>query len=72
MLTLLTKNISGDLDKTLRQKFEMIITDFVHSRDVTRDLIKNKIESVKEFAWQYYMRFIWNPKESDILQKLLI
>lgn len=71
-LTLLASNVVADLKKDLRQKFEQAITDFVHQRDVVRKLIKNKIESNKVFAWLYFMRMIYYPKEQDTLKKLLI
>jgi dynein heavy chain 1 len=61
-----------DHPKQLRQKFEQIITDFVHQRDVTRQLIKTNISSRTEFGWQYHMRFNWNSRETDVGKKLLI
>jgi len=30
------------------------------------------VNSIKEFAWSYYMRFYFNPREKDDLQKLQI
>lgn len=71
-LTLLASNVVADLKKDLRQKFEQAITDFVHQRDVVRKLIKNKVESNKVFAWLYFMRMIYFPKEQDTLKKLSI
>lgn len=71
-LTLLASNVVADLKKDLRQKFEQAITDFVHQRDVVRKLIKSKIDSNKVFAWLYFMRMIYYPKEQDTLKKLLI
>ena len=62
-LTLLASNVVADLKKDLRQKFEQAITDFVHQRDVVRKLIKNKVDSNKVFAWLYFMRMIYFPKE---------
>lgn len=44
----------------------------MHQRDVTRLLIKQKVTSPKDFAWQYHMRFTWFMKEPDVLKKLLI
>lgn len=71
-LTLLASNVVADLKKDLRQKFEQAITDFVHQRDVVRKLLKNKVDSNKVFAWLYFMRMIYYPKEQDTLKKLLI
>lgn len=71
-LTVLATNVVADLKKDLRQKFEQAITDFVHQRDVVRKLIFNKVESNKVFAWLYFMRMIYFPKEQDTLKKLSI
>lgn len=71
-LTLLAANVVADLKKDLRQKFEQAITDFVHQRDVVRKLLKNKVNSNKVFAWLYFMRMIYYPKEQDTLKKLSI
>lgn len=71
-LTVLATNVVADLKKDLRQKFEQAITDFVHQRDVIRKLLANKVDSNKVFAWLYFMRMIYFPKEQDTLKKLSI
>lgn len=58
-LSVLAENIAKDLKKDLRQKFEQIITDYVHQRDVTRGLHTRGVKSPRDFAWQYHMRFTW-------------
>lgn len=65
-------NVVADLKKDLRQKFEQAITDFVHQRDVIRKLYNNNVTSNKSFAWLYFMRMIYYPKEADTLKKLSI
>ena len=64
-LTVLAGNVVADLKKDLRQKFEQAITDFVHQRDVVRKLLAKKVDSNKVFAWLYFMRMIYFPKEQD-------
>ena len=71
-LSVLASSVVADLKKDLRQKFEQAITDFVHQRDVVRNLLKNKVTSNKVFAWLYYMRMVYFPKETDTLKKLSI
>jgi len=71
-LAVLAESVMANLQKDLRQKFEQAITDFVHQRDVVRILIRDNIVSNKVFAWLYFMRMIYYPKEQDILKKLLI
>ncbi|KAM3130832.1 Dynein heavy chain, partial [Paramecium bursaria] len=68
----LAESLLLDHPKQLRQKFEQIITDFVHQRDVTRQLIKLNIQNKNDFGWQYHMRFNWNVKEQDVGKQLLI
>ena len=48
------------------------ITELVHQRDMTRELIKNKVNSVKSFDWLMQMRFYFDPKNPDVLQQLSI
>ena len=68
----LAEEVLSDLEKSIRQKYEQLITESVHQRDVARILEEQKLESTKDFKWQYYMRFYFNPKESDPLKKLVI
>lgn len=44
----------------------------MHQRDVTRTLIKNKIDNPKSFDWLSQMRFYFDPKQTDVLQQLSI
>ncbi|XP_061071720.1 cytoplasmic dynein 1 heavy chain 1 isoform X1 [Conger conger] len=55
-----------------RRKLEHLITELVHQRDVTRILIKNKIDNPKSFEWLSQMRFYFDPKQTDVLQQLSI
>ena len=60
------------MPKDIRQKYEQLITELVHQRDVTRILKNYNIKDVRDFNWLYHLRFYWNPKEKDPLQKLII
>ncbi|KAJ8394229.1 hypothetical protein AAFF_G00048120 [Aldrovandia affinis] len=55
-----------------RRKLEHLITELVHQRDVTRTLMKNKIDNPKSFEWLSQMRFYFDPKQTDVLQQLSI
>lgn len=48
------------------------ITELVHQRDVTRSLIKSKVDNAKSFEWLSQMRFYFDPKQTDVLQQLSI
>ena len=61
-------NISNDV----RQKLAQMITEVVHQRDVSRQLIQDKVASPKNFQWFQLMRMYWNPSEPQILQRLSI
>jgi dynein heavy chain 1 len=72
ILEMLAERVLTDLKKDIRQKYEQLITDMVHQRDVTRRLITDNISSVNEFAWLYHMRFYFNTKVKQTLEKLQI
>ena len=55
-----------------RKKLEHVITEMVHQRDVTRDLLAKGIMDNKDFDWLSQMRFYFNPKEKNVLQQLTI
>ncbi len=71
-LNILADSILGDLDAIRRKKYEQLITELVHERDVTRKLIKHKVASNQDFAWLYEMRFYWDASQSNVLNKLTI
>ncbi|EFA77050.1 cytoplasmic dynein heavy chain [Heterostelium album PN500] len=61
-----------DLPIQIRKKYEHLITELVHQRDVVRQLVKNRIASNKDFDWLYNMRFYYDNTQENILQKLNI
>src|SRR5690606_28189004 len=69
-LNVLADNIMSDLPPIRRKKYEHLITELVHQRDVTRKLIKNKVSSAKDFAWLYEMRFYWDETNPNVLKRL--
>eukprot|EP01114_Cavostelium_apophysatum_P023031 TRINITY_DN854_c0_g1_i2.p1 TRINITY_DN854_c0_g1~~TRINITY_DN854_c0_g1_i2.p1 ORF type:complete len:4577 (-),score=1545.65 TRINITY_DN854_c0_g1_i2:38-13768(-) len=71
-LTVLAENIMADLPPIRRKKYEHLITELVHQRDVTRQLLRSKVSSNKDFTWLYQMRFYWDPAAESVLKKLSI
>ncbi|XP_078314970.1 cytoplasmic dynein 1 heavy chain 1-like isoform X1 [Crassostrea virginica] len=71
-LNVLADSVLLDQPPVRRKKMEHLITELVHQRDVTRTLVKNKVNNPKCFDWLCQMRFCFDPKNSDVLQKLSI
>ncbi|KAG1662035.1 Dynein heavy chain, cytoplasmic [Nymphon striatum] len=71
-LQVLADSVLQEQPPVRRKKLEHLITEFVHKRDVTRILIKNKVNTPKSFDWLSQMRFYFDPKQSDVLQQLSV
>ncbi|MBN3298743.1 DYHC1 protein, partial [Amia calva] len=71
-LTVLADTVLMEQPPLRRRKLEHLITELVHQRDVTRTLIKNKIDNPKSFEWLRQMRFYFDPKQTEVLQQLSI
>lgn len=71
-LTVLADSVLHEQPPVRRRKLEHLITELVHQRDVTRNLIAQKVESVKSFEWLKQMRFYFDPKQKDVLKRLTI
>jgi dynein heavy chain 1 len=53
-------------DAIKRRKYEQLVTELVHQRDVVRRLIKTNVRSAEAFEWLCEMRFYWQ-KESEVV-----
>jgi dynein heavy chain 1 len=71
-LQILADCVLQDQPPIRRKKLEHLITEFVHKRDVTRNLIQQRTDSPKSFAWLRLMRFYFDPRQQDVLQQLQI
>lgn len=71
-LNVLADSVLQEQPALRRKKLEHLITEFVHKRDVTRYLIKNKVTSNKSFDWLKQMRFYFDPRQTDVLHQLSI
>ena len=54
------------MPRILRQKFEQLMTELVHQRDVTRVLKDLHLASPQDFRWVQEMRFYWEPENAEI------
>ncbi len=61
-----------DLPTESRKKFEQLITELVHQRDVTRSMIDGGVCDAHDFRWLYHLRFNFNPKVAILLGRLRI
>uniref|UniRef100_A0A1I8II96 Dynein heavy chain, cytoplasmic n=1 Tax=Macrostomum lignano TaxID=282301 RepID=A0A1I8II96_9PLAT len=71
-LNLLADSVLKEQPPVRRKKLEQLIIEYVHQRDVTRQLITDKIGSNKSFEWLAQMRFYFDPKQTDPLKQLII
>ena len=60
---MLAEKVLTNLTPDIRKKYEQLITDLVHQRDVTRQQINEKVTRRDQFSWLYHMRFYFNGKE---------
>ncbi|KAJ5078912.1 intein-containing dynein heavy chain precursor [Anaeramoeba ignava] len=71
ILDLLAFNVLFDLQPITRSKYEHLIIELIHQRDVIRRLIQTNVRTLDNFSWIQEMRFYWNEKESHE-KKLMI
>jgi len=68
----LAEQVLTDLEGDIRKKYEQLITDLVHQREVTAQLIREKVMAPHQFNWLYHMRFYFNSRHKEVLEKLNI
>jgi len=71
-LEICAKTVLLDLPSDLRKKFEQLITELVHQRDVTRNLLEEGVGDPSDFRWLYHLRFHYNPNAEKLTEKLSI
>lgn len=71
-LNVLADAVLLDLTPIKRRKCEHLVTELVHQRDVSRQLLANNVASPKDFNWLYQMRFYFNATVEDPLHRLTI
>ena len=71
-LEVMAETVLLELPPESRKKFEQMITELVHQRDVVRDLIDQEVSSPTDFRWLYHLRYTYNPKAPKLTEKLMI
>lgn len=71
-LEVMAETVLLELPPQSRKKFEQMITELVHQRDVIRELIDEGVSSPTDFRWLYHLRYTYNPKAPKLTEKLMI
>jgi dynein heavy chain 1 len=71
-LEIMAQTVLLDLPSEARKKFEQLITELVHQRDVTRSLLDDGVSDPEDFRWLYHLRYTYNPKAPKLTEKLSI
>eukprot|EP00586_Coscinodiscus_wailesii_P014222 CAMPEP_0172510176 /NCGR_PEP_ID=MMETSP1066-20121228/226876_1 /TAXON_ID=671091 /ORGANISM="Coscinodiscus wailesii, Strain CCMP2513" /LENGTH=4214 /DNA_ID=CAMNT_0013289037 /DNA_START=123 /DNA_END=12767 /DNA_ORIENTATION=+ len=56
-LSVMATTVLKDIVPHLRKKYEQLITELVHQRDVTRSLLSSNVTSPQDFQWLYHLRY---------------
>lgn len=60
ILSFLAEAVLSDMCPLKRKKHENAITEFIHQRDVVRELINNNVSDCTDFEWLSQMRYYLN------------
>ncbi len=71
-LEIMAQSVLLDLPPDVRKKFEQLITELVHQRDVTQSLLEGQVSSPTDFRWLFHLRFQYNPDAELLTEKLSI
>ena len=64
----MAEEVLKDLPSLVRLRYQQLITDMVHKRTVTKDLVEygKKVDfEIEDFKWQYYMRYYLRSPGND-------
>jgi hypothetical protein len=68
----MAETVLKELPPDSRKKFEQLITELVHQRDVVRNLIKDGVTSQKGLRWLYHLRYTCHPESPKHTEKFMI
>lgn len=69
-LNFMAEEVLKKLPKLTRKRYQQMITEMVHKRDVSREMANKENIDVKDFNWKYYMRYYINLKEKEKKDRL--
>ena len=59
------RQVGGKLSKLERKTCVALITGDVHNRDITSQMVSEKVDSINSFTWQMQLRFYWDLEQDD-------
>jgi len=71
-LEIVAQTVLSELPTEARKKFEQMITELVHQRDVTSSILESGVSDPTDFRWLYHLRFKYNPLAEKLMEKLCI
>ncbi|CEF66963.1 Dynein heavy chain, cytoplasmic [Strongyloides ratti] len=71
-LSVLSDGVLREQPPIRRKKIELLITEFVHKRDIVRNLYEKKINSIHNFEWLKVMRFYLDNTTTDASKMCLV
>ena len=66
-LTELTELVRSPLSSMDRKKLIALIVTDVHNRDITAQLLDERVDSLHSFRWQQQLRFVWDSMADDCI-----
>ncbi|KAL3112905.1 hypothetical protein niasHT_015611 [Heterodera trifolii] len=64
-LSMLCESVLRDQTAIRRKKISNLITEFVHKKNVCRQLVKNNVKNSQDFWWHQNLRIYFNSNEKD-------
>jgi dynein heavy chain len=55
--------VKGELNKLQRSVLGALVVIDVHARDVVKQMIKARVESINDFEWTRQLRYYWEQEE---------
>uniref|UniRef100_A0A183BLW5 Dynein heavy chain, cytoplasmic n=2 Tax=Globodera pallida TaxID=36090 RepID=A0A183BLW5_GLOPA len=71
-LSLLCESVLRDQTAIRRKKVSNLITEFVHKKNVCRQLVNNHVKNSQDFWWLQNLRVYFDPNEKDLCKCCLV
>uniref|UniRef100_A0AC35TT30 DHC_N1 domain-containing protein n=1 Tax=Rhabditophanes sp. KR3021 TaxID=114890 RepID=A0AC35TT30_9BILA len=71
-LEVLSEGVLREQPPIRRKKIELLITEFVHKRDIVRELYQKKTSNILDFAWLKVMRFYLEESATEPTKSCIV